>query len=492
MTRESPTKLEKNNDVWTDVEDALDYNDRWTRRLLRLGVETTGIDPIPLEKRTDTQYSKIFFIWFSSNFNILSFSAGTLGPVVFGLGVRDTCLTILCFNLLCCFPPAYLSTWGPRTGMRQMVISRYSFGYYGVIVPCILNLVGMCGFSILNSILGGQALASVSSGNLSWSIGIVIILVISLLISFCGYKVLHWYERVAWIPVLITFIIALGVGGKHLSNPPPATPATAASILSFASTLAGFAVTWSALSSDFTTYLRHDVSSWKLFWYSYLGLLLPIVLIQCLGAAVVVGAMSFPGWETGYTEGGVGGLLDAVLHPTRGFGKFLTVLLSLSVTANIAATFYCISLNIQVFIPPLVIVPRYVFSLLAAAIVLPLSIVGAHRFYDTLVNFLGIIGYWACAYVAIVILEHLVVRRSDFSMYNVQDWNSPQQLPTGIAALGAGVASFGLVIPSMNQAWFVGPIAKHTGDIGFELAFAISAILYLPFRWLEIKWRGRV
>jgi purine-cytosine permease-like protein len=37
-----------------------------------------------------------------------SFSAGTLGPIAFGLSVRDSCLVILFFNLLCCIPPAYL------------------------------------------------------------------------------------------------------------------------------------------------------------------------------------------------------------------------------------------------------------------------------------------------------------------------------------------------------------------------------------------------
>lgn len=67
--------------------------------------------------------------------------------------------------------------------MRQMIQSRYSFGYvclfsifvtvrlsssyFGIIIPAILNLIGLCGFNILNGILGGQALASVSS-NMSW------------------------------------------------------------------------------------------------------------------------------------------------------------------------------------------------------------------------------------------------------------------------------------------------------------------------------------
>jgi len=49
-----------------------------------------------------------------------------------------------------------------------MIISRYTFGYYGVIIPCIFNLVGMIGFSILNGILGGQALAAVNT-DLSWT-----------------------------------------------------------------------------------------------------------------------------------------------------------------------------------------------------------------------------------------------------------------------------------------------------------------------------------
>lgn len=44
-----------------------------------------------------------------------------------------------------------------------------NISYYGVIIPCIFNMIGMCGFSILNSILGGQTLAAVSNDNLSWT-----------------------------------------------------------------------------------------------------------------------------------------------------------------------------------------------------------------------------------------------------------------------------------------------------------------------------------
>jgi hypothetical protein len=44
----------------------------------------------------------------------------------------------------------------------------------------------------------------------------------------------------------------------------------------------------------------------------------------------------------------------------------------------------------------------------------------------------------------------------------------------------------------MYQIWYEGPIAKKTGDIAFEMAFVVAALLYYPFRKLEIKLLGRI
>ena len=115
---------------------------------------------------------------------------------------------------------------------------------------------------------------------------------------------------------------------------------------------------------------------------------------------------------------------------------------------------------------------------------------GAHRFYDALENFLGLIGYWAGAYIGIILMEHFIFRRNDFERYNVRNWDKARLLPSGVASIGAGIASFGLVVPCMAQAWYTGPIAKITGDIGFEVAFLLGSILYIPFRAMEIKIRG--
>ena len=63
----------------------------------------------------------------------MSFIAiGALAYPVFYLGFIDTILIILFVNLLGIMPVCFFSTFGPRFGLRQMVLSRFYFGWYGV------------------------------------------------------------------------------------------------------------------------------------------------------------------------------------------------------------------------------------------------------------------------------------------------------------------------------------------------------------------------
>ena len=73
----------------SSTDSALRKENSWVRNLFNRGVETrglllqfstklfpqqsTGISPVPLDKRVNRPYTKIFFIWFSMNFNILSY-----------------------------------------------------------------------------------------------------------------------------------------------------------------------------------------------------------------------------------------------------------------------------------------------------------------------------------------------------------------------------------------------------------------------------------
>ena len=67
------------------------------------------------------------------------------------------------------------------------------------------------------------------------------------------------YEKCSWIPVFIVFVIATAVGGKYFVDV-PTTPATAPQVFSFGATIAGFTLSWTDCSSDYTTYFHPRVS----------------------------------------------------------------------------------------------------------------------------------------------------------------------------------------------------------------------------------------
>jgi purine-cytosine permease-like protein len=207
-----------------------------SRKLKRIGVsvEDRGIERVPEDERPHTNTFDLMLLWGSINFSITGFSIGLLGPAVFGLGLTDSSLAILFFVMFSNAFVAYLATFGPKTGLRQMSVSRYSFGWYGNKVMSFLQSLSCLGWSAVNATVGGQTLASLSNNKIPTPAGIVIISVFTWFISMVGYKWVHLYERYSWIPVCIIYFILLGEGAHHfVSVPMPSGPVEAGNILSF-------------------------------------------------------------------------------------------------------------------------------------------------------------------------------------------------------------------------------------------------------------------
>jgi purine-cytosine permease-like protein len=96
--------------------------------------------------------------------------------------------------------------------------------------------------------------------------------------------------------------------------------------------------------------------------------------IQLFGAAVGSAVVNATSCSDAYTNFSVGGLIETMLSPAGGFGNFLTVLVALIVMGNIAATLYSVSLNLQIILPVLVVVTRYIFSIIATAMFVPFDL----------------------------------------------------------------------------------------------------------------------
>lgn len=230
-------------------------------------------------------------------------------------------------------------------------------------------LVGICaaassmGYSILDAVLGGDTLSYVPSHHgLTPVVGIVIICLISLTISFAGLRMISLMERVIWVPVLMSFITLIcraGTGPNGLHIPTTPDRSTPKGVLSMGSVIAGFYMSYAPGASDLTHYLRPDTSPTKLFWANYLGLCLGGIPVLMLGATFAVSAQDIPEWKAAL-DVSCGRLFNVVMGntpegstATRGWSKCCIVFLALSVSSNLVVSSYSFGLNLRTYLPNL-------------------------------------------------------------------------------------------------------------------------------------------
>ena len=255
-----------------------------------------------------------------------------------------------------------------------------------------------------------------------------------------------------------------------------------ASFISFGGAVYGFATGWSSYAADYNVKQPEETPASRVFWFTFLGIAIPCIVLEIFGMALT----------TAYKESG-GDLLAAVAQPLGSFGNVLLLLLALSIIANNIPNAYSIGLSMQVLGKSFQRVGRIMWTLFAAVFYLLIAIPAVPNFNNTLSDFLLIITYWLGPWGIILIEEHFIFRRGQ---YNVEDWNTPQKLPVGWAALVS--MAFGLlgVYLGAAQVLFVGPIANlfnppYGMDIGFELGLVFAGIAYFFLRRMELALSGR-
>lgn len=329
---------------------------------------------------------------------ISSFALGVLGKSLFYLGAADAMLVVLFFNMVGILPVCFFSCFGAHFGLRQMILSRFWFGYHGVKLIAVFNVIACLGWSCVNVIVGAELINAVNSDVPGW-VGIIIIAACTFVVTLFGYKIVHAYEFWSWIPAFIVFMIVLIEfchQGAYINIPMGVGEAELGSVLSFGSVIFGFAIGWSSYAADYTVYQPADQSKVKIFLYTYAGLIVPLLFTQFLGVAVMTAtdeSAKDPRYALGYEESKSGGLLAAVLvPPLGGFGKFCLVLLALSIIANNCPNIYSVSLTIQVFGSWTRRVPRPVWTLVGSIIYAVVAIPGYSHFETVLENFMNLIG----------------------------------------------------------------------------------------------------
>jgi len=428
---------------------------------------------------------------------------GVLAQFTFTLTLPHAFATIFCFGALGSMATAFIATLGPQTGLRTMVIARYSSGYIGGIFYSVLNILTQLGFSVLAVILGGQTLSSINTHNLPLVGGIIIIGVCSLIPCFVGYNLVHIYERYAWIIMLFIVCCLYGLGGKagydvNAQKPLEDTGrALSSDILSYGAIIFGSVAGWAPIAADYNVRLPANTNPWRVFWLTFFGLFLPIVFTVMLGAALMT--ITDPAYVDALgSSGDTGALIAQVLSPWGGGGKFLLVLLALSAISNNIPNTYSAALSIQALGRPFAIVPRFLWVFVVFIVYTVAGVAGREHFSEILTDFLSVLSYWTTFFIVIVAEEHFIFRRKGGMLggYNLDDWDNSSKLPMGIAGILACCFGITGAVVGMSQVWYIGPIGKLAGaaygaDLGFELSAAFAAVTFPPLRWLEIRLTGR-
>lgn len=465
----------------------------------KLGIETHAIERVRPEQKTPQrwyQQAAMFLLWWGGILNLSTLSSGMLGAQL-GFDFSQSVAITVFGNLLGAAVSGWCATLGPGTGLRQISISRYSFGWYPSKIAAALNVITQVGFSALACITAGSALSAVSDGRVNKVLGIVIIAAGSTVLNFCGLKAVVVYEKYAWILFFILFLVMYGELGPK-TDYTTKSQLTGADISGNALTLVavmyGSTVSWCTLAADYYVQYPINTSKVKVFFLCTMGITISTIIGTILGCCIGSTMVADQDLTDVYNNEGIGFLIQKMLYP-RGFAKFVLVLMSLAGIGENALNLYSCSLSIQQFARPFALIPRFLWSIALFGVVVGLAIGAANSLSTYLLDFLTLLGYWMTSFFVLLFIEHYVFRKGSLDNYDLDGWSDPKRLPLGIAGCTAFLIGVVGWVLGMTETWFIGPlgglIGSDGGDVANELTLVFTLVSYVPLRYLELKYVGR-
>ncbi len=492
-----------------------------------LEVEPTGIEYIPPEQRHGNP-RQLFGLWFSANAEIATWMVGVFAVALYGTSLAGAALGLVAGNLLGFALLGILGTFGPRYGVPQMVASRLAFGRYGNALPAALSFLAGVGWFAINSVFGAYALQTIT--HLPYAFALALMLLLQILLAVYGYNMIHWFERASSVLLgggfallgLITFERANWHAAFNAHAPFAAGGEIGGIILA---TALGFsyATGWVPCASDYSRYLPAKTDPRRIWWYSFLGTVIPCIVLEIMGAATVTAVRGVNLSDSSATDAiqkllqSVGApplvavlvLLTVVLgtltancmnlysgamaalvvkFPTSSlrapiaigslFALLTAALFTIAHTPPILTASFAIAVGLVVGIVAHVRIARWRAAIVVGVLGALLASGGGHpdetaKLYT---NFLLLLSYWASPWAAVVFIDWLQRRGQDVTP---GEFESGARIRTGLYAWIIGLAAS---LPFWDQAWYVGPFTSaypQFGDLSYYVGFIVAAIVMI-------------
>ncbi len=429
---------------------------------MNVALEDTGASVVenglPPQRQTMSP-EKVFWSHFCTNLAPVTW---VLGALVAGIGLdfRSGLLALVVGNVLGALPVGLNATLGPRTGLTQIEISRFSFGRLGTRIPATLNWISAVGWDAVNnvpSVLALVALAAHFGFGLPFWLGLSLLVAIQLTASIYGHHAVQLLAKYVCYVLIVVFAItgfvAIAKGGSFAAARGPVTPAM---FLLGVSMVAGFNIGFAPYSSDYTRYLPRATKPRTIFALSFGGIVSSAFALELCGL-LTAGRLA---------DLSPAGVIDGIGKLTGPFGPVALIAIAVSAIAinsinDNTAAYSLISTGVRI--------PRHVSAIVTSLCGFALAVAGAGKFAELFSNYLLLLLYWIAPWAGIVLADWWLFRR----VRTAPAW-------------GTGAAIFVVVTPvtialfSATQI-YTGPVAKLLGgaDVGFFVGFFAAAAAYL-------------
>jgi NCS1 nucleoside transporter family len=256
-----------------------------------------SIEPIPDADRDSTGPQQMW-IWAGANIAPVNWALGALG-IILKLGLWETIAVIVFGNIIGCAIFAAFTVMGHKTGVNQMVLSRSAFGRRGAYLPSLLMFLMTMGWIGVNTyfpvkismaILGQFGIPDTL---LTTFVVMTLVMVIQVVIGIYGFYAIRTFEKYT-VPFTVAIMVLMsvlawsqpGVVNWNLTSSLPPGPHLAMLSLLTSAIGIGWGISWVTWASDYSRFVPRSVPSSSVFWYSYVGMLVPSVWLAVLGATI--------------------------------------------------------------------------------------------------------------------------------------------------------------------------------------------------------------
>lgn len=441
-------------------------------------VEVHSIDYIPIKERHG-KVTDQFTLWFLGNANLATLAVGLIAMGL-GLPLLWVLVAIILGEIFGTFFMAFHSVQGPRMGIPQLLQSRPQFGFFGALIPQAIGLFLYVGFNVFNTIIAGQALATVTG--LNNQLSILLMAGAALVLTIGGYDWIHFIQK--WGTYLFLIVFGIFTVGVLLTGNPPVgqlsgefalTPFLVVIVI-----VASYQVSQAPYVSDYSRYLPRSSTVRSTFLWSYFGSTAGSFWMIALGAFLLA---SYPDQQS---IGAVASGGDAIFN---GFGTIVLTVALVGLVSVIALNLYSGSLAMLAGVDTVVpIRPSVATRTIAIGVIALLGTAGSlllpEDFLGSYGVFLTVLLYSLIPWTAINLVDFFFVRRGDYAILEIfkrngiyGPWNW-----RGLVAYAVGIAvmiPFFAIFAGADEV-FIGPIARafDGADLSLFVGLPVSAMVY--------------